>query len=73
MAWRDVMMVFLVDLMATQTGGATRVEQVVCGKIDGNIKDAEGQASAPRFEIKLIAQLSAEKIAFPCEVFSKFY
>ena len=57
----------------TNFGAVFIADRVVCGKSDENIKDAEGQASAPRFEIKLIAQLSAEKIAFPCEVFSKFY
>ena len=39
----------LVELLATQSGGATnfgavsRVERVVCGKSDGNMKDAHGQ------------------------------
>ena len=57
----------------TNFEGVFIVDRVVCGKSDGNIKDAEGQVWAPRVEIKLIAHLSAEEIAFPCEVFSKFY
>ena len=48
------------------------VDRVVCGKSDGNIKDADGQVWVPQFEIKLKAHPSTEEIAFPCEVFSKF-
>ena len=41
-------------------------------KTDGNMKDCHGQVLPPQIEIKLIAHLSAEEIAFPCEVFSNF-
>ena len=57
----------------TNFGEVFIVDRVVCSKSDGNIKDAEGQGWVTRFEIKLLAHLSAEEIAFPCEVFSKFY
>ena len=44
----------------TNFGDVFIVDQVVCGKSDGNIKDADGQVWVPRFEIKLKAHLSAE-------------
>ena len=37
-------------------GAVSIVERVVCGKSDGNMKDAHGQ---------VLAHLSADKIAFP--------
>ena len=43
------------------------------GTSDGNIKDANGQAWPTQIGIKFLAHMSAEKIAFPCKVFSKFY
>ena len=46
---------------------------MMCGKSDGNIKDCDGQDWDPRIWIKFLAHMSAEEIAFPCEVFSKFY
>ena len=49
------------------------VERVVCGKSDGTIKYAHGQASPTQIGIKFLAHLSTEKISFPCEVFSKVY
>ena len=49
------------------------VECVVCGKNDGTIKYANGQASPTQIGIEFLAHLSIEKISFPCEVFSKVY
>ena len=46
---------------------------MVCGKSDENIKDAEGQASPTHIGFRFLAHMSAEKIAFLREVFSKFY
>jgi len=53
---------------STNFGAVFIVDQVGCGKSDRNIKDAEGQIG-----IKFLAHMVAEKIAFPCKVFSKFY
>ena len=47
----------------TNFGEVFIVDRVVCGKSDGNIKDADGQVWVPQFEIKLKAHLSAEEIA----------
>ena len=58
---------------STNFGAVSIVEGGVCGKSDGNIKDAHGQDWHTRIGLKFRAHLSAEKIAFPCEVFSKFY
>ena len=57
----------------TNFGAVSIVERVVWGKSDGNIKDAHGQAWLTQIGIKFLAHMSAEKIAFPCKVFSKFY
>ena len=40
----------------TNFGEVFIVDRVVCGKCDGNIKDAEGQGWLPRFKIKLTRQ-----------------
>ena len=55
----------------TNFGAVSIVERVVLGKSNENIKDAHGQAWLTRIGIKFLAHMSAEKIAFPCEVFSK--
>ena len=57
----------------TNFGAVSIVERVVWGKSDGNIKDAHGQASHTQIGIRFLAHLSDEKIAFPWEVFLKFY
>ena len=57
----------------TNFGAVFRVERVVWGKSDGNMKDAHGQFWVTQIGLKFLAHLSAEKIAFPCEVFSKIY
>ena len=56
----------------TNFGAVSIVERVLCGKSDGNIKDAHGQAWPTRIEIKFLAHLGTEKMA-RCEVFSEFY
>ena len=60
-------------IKSTNFGAVSIVERVVCGKSDGNIKDTQGQAWPTRIIIKFLAHMSAEKIEFPCEVFSKIY
>jgi len=57
----------------TNFGAVYIVERVVWGKSDEHIKHTHGQAWPTQIIIQFLAYLSAEKIAFPCEVFSKFY
>ena len=54
----------------TNFGVVFRVERVVCGESDGNMKYVDRQVCFTRIGNKFLAHLSAEKIALPYDVFS---
>ena len=69
----DPLVIWSGTIKSTNFGAVSIVEWVVSGKSAGNMKHNHRQAWPTRIGIKFLANMSAEKIVFPCEVFSKFY